>query len=316
MKSQLIILAAVVLAIIVGLSMFFEGSPDGSSPGAATAPAPPEPVRIGVIPERDIFVMRRRQEILADYIAKQLGRPVQLVTGNSYATVLRDFEEKKIDSALLGSLVAVLCVDRLDAKVMLKTELRDGRSTYHGVICVPEDSPITSVKQLAGQSVAMVRTTTGGNLFPFVEMMRAGIMQGQDPPRIVWAGTHDDALDVMSRGLTSAAAAKNLRVEAWQRANPDKPIRILARSGEVPENSLVVRSDVADTIGAELARVMLEMDKSADGRTALAEYGATRFLPCGIEDYHVIYELLEELGDGWSQLGVEGPAPRLRRDVR
>jgi len=38
-KSQLIILAAVVLAIIVGLSMFFEGSPDGSSPGAATAGA-------------------------------------------------------------------------------------------------------------------------------------------------------------------------------------------------------------------------------------------------------------------------------------
>ena len=310
MKLVWTLTAGLVLAVVLGLLVML---------GYEAEPAPPAPVvpattaaaiRIGLIPERDIFALRKRHKILADYLAGQLGRPVELVTGNSYETVLQDFAEKRIEAAILGSLVTVLCVDRLGARVIAKTELHGGVSTYHGVICVPAESPITSVGQLAGQSIALVRTTTGGNLFPIHELLRLGLMNEGQAPRLVWVGTHDDAVDTMMKGLTTAAAAKDLRVSAWLRDHPGRDIRILATSGEAPENALVVRGDVADTLGAELSRIVLNMDKTDAGRAALRDYGATRFLPCDIADYQVIYDLVADIGDQWKLLGVAGAPPQ------
>lgn len=299
------------LAIVLGLLVILGREPET----APTTPATSQPtaagaIRIGLIPEQDIFALRKRHQILADYIASQLGRPVELVTGNSYETVLEDFTEKRIEAAMLGSLVTVLCVDRLGAKVIAKTELPGGVSTYHGVICVAKESPITAVEQLAGKSIALVRTTTGGNLFPIHEMLRLGLLHGDNAPRLVWVGTHDDAIDTMMSGATAAAAAKNLRVSAWMLRHPGRDVRILATSGEVPENAVVVRADVAGTLGAQLSRVVLDMDKTDAGRAALREYGAARFLPCDITDYKVIYDLVADLGDQWQQLGVRGAAPK------
>lgn len=310
MKLVWTLTAGLLLAIVLGLLAIlgYEPAPIPSPP-VTTAPTLAA-IRIGLIPERDIFALRKRHQILADYIAGQLGRPVELVTGNSYETVLKDFAEKRIEAAILGSLVTVLCVDRLDARVIAKTELPGGVSTYHGVICVPAESSITSVEQLAGASITLVRTTTGGNLFPIHELLRLGLMHERNAPRFVWVGTHDEAVDAMMKGLTTAAGAKNLRVSAWLRDHPGRDIRILAQSGEVPENALVVRGDVADTLGAELSRIVMNMDKTDAGRAVLRDYGATRFLPCAIADYKVIYDLVADLGDQWRQLGVAGAPPR------
>jgi len=300
----------VLLAIVLGLLVILGHEPQTAPSTPATSQPTSAAIRIGLIPEQDIFALRKRHQILADYIASELGRPVELVTGNSYETVLKDFAEKKIEAALLGSLVTVLCVDRLDARVIAKTEMPGGVSTYHGVMCVPKESPITSVEQLAGKSIALVRTTTGGNLFPIHEMLRLGLLHGEDAPRIVWVGTHDDAMDTMIKAATSAAAAKSLRIEAWTLGHPGRDVRILATSGEVPENALVIRGDVADTLGAQLSRVVLDMDKSDAGRAALREYGAARFLPCDITEYKVIYDLVADLGDEWQRLGISGAAPK------
>ena len=110
-----------------------------------------EPVRIGLIPERDIFRLRKRYKVLAEYLSTKLDRPVTLSTTNTYDGMLRDFGDRKIELAFAGSLVAALAIDRQDARPLLKPELPGGISTYHGVVFVRADSPVTEPRTARGQ---------------------------------------------------------------------------------------------------------------------------------------------------------------------
>lgn len=312
MKGLLLLSSVVLLALLLGLFAFLGREPrqeQRTDAVPATSPSAITPLRIGLIPERDIFALRKRNQVLAEYLSQELRRPVVLVTANSYATILQDFADKQVDAAFLGSMVTVLAYDRRSGVVLARTELSEGTSTYTGVICVPENSPIKSVDELLGRSIALVRTTTGGNLFPIYEMCRREMLHGENRPRLIWVGTHDDALDAMFQGQTDAAAVKNLRLAAWLRAHANQRVRILAESNPVPENSLVVRSDIAQGLGRQVADALMDMDKTPKGRAALEAYGARRFLPCSIEDYHVIYELVDQIGDEWPLLKIDGPPP-------
>ena len=314
MKLLWIILTVVLVGLVVGLIAWLGSMPPQhvNESVVVTPPAATEttPLHIGLVPERDIFQLRKRYQALTGYLSKRLGRPVDVVTVNTYQAVLQDFAEQKIDAAFLGSLVAVLTVDRLGARVLVKPVDEAGVSTYCGVIIVRQDSPIQRVEDLAGRSVAMVKTTYAGELFPLWEMHRTGISHGATPPRKVWVGTHDDVISETLSGRMDAGAVKNLRLNAFEASHLEAKIRRLATSDPVPNDAFVVRADLAETLGAQLKDVMLAMDKDPEGAKALAGFGAVRFVPCSTQEFAPIYDIVEGLGDHWDRLGIDGPPPK------
>jgi len=314
MKLLWVILTVVLVALVVGLIAWLGSMPVHREnerlvvqpPAVAEKPT----LHIGLVPERDIFRLRNRYQVLTGYLSKRLGRPVDVVTVNTYQAVLQDFAEHKIDAAFLGSLVAVLTVDRLGARVLVKPMDEAGVSTYRGVFFVRPDSPIQRIEDLAGRSVAMVKTTYAGDLFPLWEMHRTDINHGATPPRKVWVGTHDDVISETLSGRVEAGAVKNLRLEAFEATHPDAKIRRLATSPPVPNDTFVVRADLGEALAAQLRDVMLAMDKDPEGAKALADFGAVRFVPCSTEEYAPIYDMVEGLGDHWDRLGIDGPPPK------
>ena len=281
-------------------------------PGPATGPSSLEArsaIRIGLVPERDVFAMRRSYQGLLKYLEQRLGHPVRVATLNSYEAVLADFREMQIEGAFLGSLVALLAMDRDDAQVLVKPEQFDGCSTYRGVIFVREDSPAQSVDDVRGRSIAMLKATYAGSLFPISEMAKRGMLQGAPEGRIVWMGTHDEVIATVMSGRAEVGAVKDLRLAAFEKANPDKRVRRLATSKPVPNNALVLRKDVAERWGKQIAEALLNMDSDPAGREALAAIGAKRFVACQPEEYEPIYEIAESLGAAWEQVGVGQARP-------
>ena len=199
-------------------------------------------LRIGLIPERDIFKQRRRYRALADYVSEQLGGPIELVTSRTYEGILKDFKDKKIDAAFLGSLVTVLAMDRLGIKILAKPEMPGGINTYHGVIFVRQDSPILRLEDLKAHTIGMVYSTTAAHLFPACVITKLELMNPPNPIKPVWIGTHDDvALKVMDGNL-DAGAIKNLRLDALELSHPEWKIRRLANGQDVPTNALCLRA--------------------------------------------------------------------------
>ncbi len=268
-------------------------------------------LKLGIIPERDIFEQRRRFKLLADYLGEKLDRPVELVTLSAYRNVLRDFQEKQIDAAFLGSLVTVLAVDRLHARVLLKSELPGGVSGYRGVIFVRQDSPVKDIKDLAGKSIALVRTTMAGHLFPMCELDACGLLGGEKDPRLVWVGTHDDAIRAVMQGEVDAGAAKDLRLEEMERSGEARGLRTVRISQRVPENALVVRQDLSETVGPKVADVLLAMPEDPRGRAVLQRLGIVRFMPCSIDQYSAIFQMVNACRADWPKLQIEGPAPTI-----
>jgi phosphonate transport system substrate-binding protein len=320
------ILIGLLLALGLGLLVWLMERPASTDaaegmPAAprATAPATQaadaRPLSIGLVPERDIFAQRKRYQALAAYLAAKLGRSVELVTVNTYESVLQDLAEKKVDAAFLGSLVAGLTFDRLGAQVLAKPEDAEGISTYRGVIFVRDDSPVRSLTDLRGRSIAMVRTTTAAHLFPMQQMLEQGLLNGADAPRPVWVGTHDDVILETMDGRADAGAVKDRRLDAFEKRHPQWKVRRLAASEMVPDNALVVRADLASGLGVQLRDVLLAMDRDPDGRTALQAMGMTRFVPCSVSDYQALYDLIDKMGDDWPRLQIDGNRPRRPRQL-
>lgn len=267
-------------------------------------------IRIGLVPERDIFDQRRRYQILINYLSDQLQQPIKLVTVNTYQAILDDFAQRRVEAAFMGSFVAVLTVNRLGAQVLVKPQFADGGATYHGTIFVPGDSPIESLADLAGRSIAMVRTTTAGDLFPTVMLMQTGLLAADKLPRQVWVGTHDQVIREVLAGRVDAGAVKNQRLDAYELSHPAQRVRRLAESAEAPNNALVLRADVAEDLGPRLRAVLLTMDEHPAGRAALAAINAERMLPCDISEYGTVFDLIDALGPHWRRLAIAGAPPR------
>jgi len=129
-------------------------------------------------------------------------------------------------------------------------------------------------------------------------------------PKRMWVGTHDDVANEVLAGRAEAGAIKNLRLDAMLQQHPDWKIRRLAESREVPNNALLVRADLADSLGPRIREILLAMDGQEQGRQALQGFGAVRFIPCSQEQYRPIYCMAEHIGPAWSMIGIAGPPPR------
>ncbi len=320
MKYARLILMTSTLGLLVGLLVWLGRMPADpklspvrpkSAIGAATIPAG-QALRIGIIPERDIFEQRKRYLALADELAVELDRPVELVTCSSYQGVLQDLAEKHVDAAFLGSLVAVMAVDRLGCRILVKPQGVDGHTTYRGTIFVRDDSPIRRIEELSGRSLAMVRTTLGGHLYPMVRLFQAGLTDSPQSPRLVWCGTHDEAIEQVISGKADAGAAKDIRLEAIERQHPGVKLRRLCTGSAVPENALAVDASMSRQLQDQLGKALLTMHDSPAGRAALERFGAARFQPCRIEEYDAVFDLVDAVRDRWQRLNLDAPAPNRR----
>lgn len=319
MRAMRVIPITILIVLALGTLAWLGLMPDrpGDAASATTRPiSTTQPaLRIGLIPERDLFQQRRMYRALADYIAMKLDRPVELVTASQYRGVLLDLAEDRIDAAFMGSLVTTLAVDRMGAQILASPELDLKVTTYRGVIFVPEDSPVKRLEDLAGKSIAMTRATTGGSLYAVYELGRAGLLNRADSPRMLWVGSHDDAIFEVVDGRADAGCAKDLRLDYFQKMHPGKKMRALVTGDSVPENAFVLRRDLA-ALAPRLREILLGMDKDPAGREALKIYGATRFRPCDLNEYKAVYAMVEQMGPAWEQVGVGGPPPKRPAEVR
>ncbi len=289
-----------------------KNSPIPASP--ASNPAGPVVLRMGVIPELDLVAQRARYRALADVLGTKLGGRVELVTVSGYQDIVKDFESGQIDCAFLGSLVAVLSHDRMGAQIVAKSETPAGLSSYRGVIFVKEDSPIRSVGDLAGKSLALVHGTLGGHLFPMDELYRAGLLKDKDQVKLVFFGTHEEAILAVSKGVCDAGATKNLRMDAFEKANPQVKIRRIIESQSVPDNALALRRGFDPQAGIALTNILLNLHNDSAGRLVLTRFGLRQFLPCDISEFAEIYRLSADLAPVWDRTQIGGAAPGINKE--
>ncbi len=255
-------------------------------------------LRVGVPPMRNIVALETKYGGLARFLQSRLGLPVDLVHQASYTDLTEAFRTGQVDAAFAGSFAYLVAHVETGAEVLARPDY-GGISRYRGVIYVRADSPFRSLEDLKGRRVAHSgQTTTAGQIFPMYALKRRGL----GTPETFFAafedaGSHEAALRRLLGGEVDAAAAKDLVWREMVREDPslEGRLRELAASEPVPSNGFVAGPTVSPSLRRQIRTLLLSMHESPQGKKALIDLGADRFLPTADEDYAALYEMVQAL---------------------
>lgn len=270
------------------------------SPAPRTEESPKPPIRIGLIPEQNIFRQFERYQPVADYLAGKLGRKIELTVLPRYGNIVENFRSLGLDGAFFGSFTYALAHEKVGVEVVARPVAPDNTSTYHGVIFARKDSGIRSAAQMKGKRFVFVdKATTAGYLLPLEYFRRNRISDYRTFFRETYfAGTHEGAIqDVLDRKADAGAAKSTVYLRMSNRdGRVAGDLVVLARSPDVPENGLAFRKDFDPAAKARIREILLGMADDPAGAEILGKFGADRFIPTSEEDYRPVYEYARRAG--------------------
>ena len=144
---------------------------------------------------------------LRDYLAKDLQMNVELTCHTTYAGIIRDLIDDKVDVAMLSPLVLLRTQSARRLRPLAYGIFRSsGYFSYKSVILVRQSSPFTSLRELAGKRLAFVDpNSTSGYHIPKRALQRVGVKLG-DLKKVEFYGNHIDAIKALLAGQVDAAA--------------------------------------------------------------------------------------------------------------
>jgi len=265
------------------------------SPQEPPAPAKKpsvEKLRIGLIPERNLFKQLERYEPLGEYLFRKTGTKITFILLPRYGNIIDTFKSSGLDGAFFGSFTYALARAKVGVEVLARPVALDNTSTYHGMIFVRKDSRIRTARDMKGKRFAFVdKATTAGYLLPLDYFRKHGISNCRKYLKeCYFTGTHEDAVFDVLHGKADIGAAKNTVFQRLAKSEPriTKELVVLARSPDVPENALALRNDIDPAWRSRLKETLLKMHLDPEGEKVLERFGARRFIETRNEEYDII----------------------------
>lgn len=124
------------------------------------------PLHIGFIPQSNAVFMVKKWPPLADYLAKELQMPMEMVFRSSYREIIDALSNGEMDLCLTGAFMYVLTREATDIRPLVRRK-KFGSSHYNSIIIVRKDSDLKTFDDLKGKSFAFTdKESTTGHLLP------------------------------------------------------------------------------------------------------------------------------------------------------
>lgn len=269
-------------------------------------------INFAVVPAENASGVTERWTPFVNYLSKELGIKVNLRIANDYAAVIEGQRSGNIQLASYGS--ASFARARLTG---VKTDAfandinADGSTGYYSVFFVKASSSYKNVDQLKGKNLGLVDpNSTSGNNVPRFELDKMGI---SDPDayfgKVVFAGSHENALLALSQGTVDVAAnqwtsdddstlaqmvTKGMLKNADGSAMKKDDFRIIHKSAQIINGPYAYSSDLPEDMKAAIAKAFFEAptkDKTAFDR--LSDGQKKGFHPATTRDWDGTIELIK-----------------------
>jgi phosphonate transport system substrate-binding protein len=247
------------------LALFAFATAGLASPSFAAEP----PLKFGVglfQPDKDKNDATYRP--LADFLARKLGREVQLRTVDSWEGLAKSLANGETDIALLGPWGYVLANHQAGAQVV-STILYDGLPEYYAITVTHPNSGINSLADLKGKTFAFGdKGSTSGYLIPLHHMMQQGIEPEKYFSKVIHT-SHQAIETQVTQGALDAGADYNRNRNAMieQGLIKAEHSKIIWTSAPLPNDAVAVRQGLAADkvfvarLQAALVEVSLEIKK-------------------------------------------------------
>jgi len=244
---------------------------------------------------------------LADRISDRLGRPVELLVGDSFD----QFERGEADLGVICGLPYVWLAARRPPPVeplaapVLAGPRYGGRPVYYSDVIVRHDSPITRLEELRGRSWAYNEPAShSGHTVTLYSLISMGAGPGFLGP-VLQAGFHQRAIRLVASGAVKAAAVDSqvLGIELRDHPRLADRLRLIDAFGPSTIQPVVAARHLPSRLREQAREALVELAGDPGSRPVL-DYGLIdRFTPIGDADYDDIRAMLATIERaGWTSL--------------
>ena len=213
--KKLAVSAAGVVGLTAALACASSIAIGSAAAASSNAACPSGTINFAVEPYDTGPALEKAYKSVATDLGQKLGCTVNLIISNSYVAEIDSMAAGHIQMGEFGPLGYILASKLADAQPIAAFGDKNGKpDTYTAGIWVKKGSPITSVKQLKGKTLALSSTTsTSGGLYPISALVNAGlkcsISQASGGScagvKIKWTGGHPQDLLALTNGTVDAA---------------------------------------------------------------------------------------------------------------
>ena len=170
---------------------------------------------------------------------------------------------------------------------------------FRGIILVRRDSPVQNVSDLKGQAVSFpAPTALAATMLPqyFLHSLGLDVMRDVE---IRYVGSQESSMMNVYLGNVAAGATWPPPWAAFSRERPDvaEALKVMWVTEMLPNNSLVVRDDVAADIAGQVEKLLLGLHEHAQGQAWLEKMALSRFEPATSATYEPVRAFLRRFND-------------------
>lgn len=270
-----------------------------------SAQAASDQIVVALKPDKDPEKMLSERKVLADFLSKQLGRPVEVIVPLSSAVIIEGLANGTIDLGYLSATDLLNARKAKAASLLLAGEI-DGKTSYTSYWVTLKEKPYKSIEDLKGRPVAFAsRTSTSGFLLPMRDLNQRGLLPPDGDPEgffgkgnVQFGTGYVSAIERVFSGEAEAAAVsyyvldKDKHLTAEQR---DK-LRVLQSQGPVPTHVIAVAAAMPPDQQVALKKALLALNEPE--HTTLRDHLFTSKLVETDEAAHVapVEEALQVIG--------------------
>lgn len=234
---------------------------------------------------------------LANYLAKTLARPVQLIQRRTYAEVNALVAANAVDLAFVCTNAYVEGQAQFGMELLVAPQIQ-GKAIYYSELIVPATSADQAMADLQGKVFAFTDPMSfSGRVYPTYLVQQLGAAPETFFQRTFFTYSHDRAIEAVAAGVADGAAVDSLVLAYALLRDPTlhTQIRVIHHSPPFGIPPVVTSPELPPRQKRQLQDVLLSMEQNQAGRVILAHLGIDRFQPIADEAYTSVRQLVQQI---------------------
>jgi phosphonate transport system substrate-binding protein len=252
--------------------------------GAAHA-ADPQKLRVALLPDENASTIIQNAQPLKAYLEKTLGKEIELIVTTDYSSMIEAMRFGRIEIAYFGPLSYVLA--RSKSKIeAFAAGVSKGKPTYTSVVIAGAGSPVKSLADIRGQTVAYGdQASTSSHLVPRAMIQDAGLVATRDY-QAVYLGQHDAVARAVESGKVPVGALSKPIFDSLVKSGKidAAKVHVIAETKPIPNYPLAMQSSLSPQLKEAIRAAFLDIKDPA----ILKGFRAEGFAAMTDADYDVL----------------------------